>query len=395
MSYSQGIQASGSPAADGDDAPTQRDRALETEPGRHAEATSDVVTAASTRNRVRNTLRNTLRNTSQDADGAVDEDRAPLSSPRERAVLELVARLRLVSLGLVHRTLFPDVSRQVVGRLVGRMTRRGWLRSWAEPTASGGNPRWLFPTAAGRTAGLGMALGTAVGTPAERLVSTMLPSARTRPLELTPRIVPPFLRHQQEVATLLVRLAQAHGALWYSAWDRPLPQAGAPVALPQPDGVLVLPGTAAPELVFLEHDRGMESPAHFARAKAERYAELAVRPELCQRLFGFPSFRLAVTVEDFRSHRMPLERLGRLARLLVDAGVARESRLALAGWANDMPAGAVWCRADDPFVPRPRPAIEVQASDLRHTLLCPAPRPGAPCACRGHPGALATFYGIP
>jgi hypothetical protein len=249
------------------------------------------------------------------------------------------------------------------------MVDRGWLRSWAEPTASGGNPRWLVPTAAGRTAGLGIALGTAVGTPAEQLVSTMLPSARTRPLELTPRIVPPFLRHQQEVATLLVRLAQANGALWYSAWDRPLPQAGAPIALPQADGVLVLPGAAGPELVFLEHDRGMESPAHFARAKAERYAELAVRPELCQRLFGFPSFRLAVTVEDFRFHRMPLERLGRLARLLVDAGVARESRLALAGWVHDCPSGAVWCKADDPFVPRPRPAIEVQDVDLRHTLL--------------------------
>ncbi len=377
MSYSQGIQASGSPAADGDDAPTQRDRALETEPGRHAEATSDVVTAASTRNRVRNTLRNT----SRDANGAVDEDRAPLISPRERAVLELVTRLRLVPLGLVHRALFSDVSRQVVGRLVGRMTRRGFLRTWAEPTASGGNPRWLVPTAAGRTAGLGMVLGAAVGTPAERLVSTMLPSARTRPLDLTPRIVPPFLRHQQEVATLLVRLAQARRALWYSAWDRPLPQAGAPIALPQPDGVLILPGATGPELVFLEHDRGMESPAHFARAKAERYAELAVRPELCQRLFGFPSFRLAVTVEDFRFHRVPLERLGRLARLLLDAGVARESLLTLAGWVYDSPSGTVWCRADDPFVPRPRPAPEAQDTDLRHTLLCLAVRPGTPCAC--------------
>ena len=365
MAYSQSVQTSGTPATDGDGAQSQRDRALETAPRLHTEATADVEPAASTRNRVRNTLRSTPRNT----DGAVDEDRAPPISPRERAVLELVARLRLVPLGLVHRTLFSDVSRQVVGRLVGRMTRRGWLRTWAEPTASGGNPRWLLPTAAGRSAGLGMALGSAVGTPAARLVATMLPSARTRPLELTPRIVPPFLRHQQEVATLLVRLAQARGALWYSAWDRPLPQAGLPIALPQPDGVLVLPGATGPELVFLEHDRGMESPAHFARAKAERYAELAVRPDLCQRLFGFPSFRLAVTVEDFRFHRMPLERLGRLTRLLVDAGVARESRLTLAGWLNDAPFGAVWCRADDPFAPKPRLSVEAQDADLRHTLL--------------------------
>jgi hypothetical protein len=379
MSLSHATQISGSPAADDDDAPTQRDRALETGPGSQAEAAPDGTPAAPKRNRVRNTLRNT----SRDADGTVDEDRVPLISPRERAVLELVARLRLIPLGLVHRTLFSDVSRQVVGRLVGRMTRRGWLRTWAEPTVSGGNPRWLVPTAAGRTAGLGTALGTAVGTPAEQLVSTMLPSARTRPLELTPRVVPSFLRHQQEVATLLVRLAQAHGALWYSAWDRPLPQAGTPIALPQPDGVLVVPGAAGPEVVFLEHDRGMESPTHFARAKAERYAELAVRPELCQRLFGFPTFQLAVTVEDFRFHRMPLERLGRLARLLVDAGAARESRLALAGWVYDSPSGAVWCKADNPFVPRPRPAAEAQHLDLRHTVLCPALRPGTGCACRG------------
>jgi hypothetical protein len=128
----------------------------------------------------------------------------------------------------------------------------------------------------------------------------------------------------------------------------------------------------------------MESPAHFARAKAERYAELAVRPELCQRLLGFPTFRLAVTVEDFRFHRMPLERLGRLARLLVDAGVARESLLALAGWVYDSPSGAVWCRADDPFVPRPRPAIEVQDPELRHTLFCPPIWVGTPYACRAH-----------
>ncbi|HMM36103.1 MAG TPA: replication-relaxation family protein, partial [Thermoanaerobaculia bacterium] len=208
---------------------------------------------------------------------------------------------------------------------------------------------------------------------------------------LAPRITPPFLGHQRETATLLVRLAQAHGALWSSAWDRPLPPGTAPLPLPQPDGVLVLPGAAGPELVFLEHDRGMESPAHFTRAKADRYAELAVRPELCQRLFGFSTFRLAVTVANVRLHRLPLERLGLLARLLCASGVARESRLALAGWVNAWPAGTVWCRADDPFVPKTRPAIEVQDQDLRHTLLCPALRPGEPCACRAHLDPPATL----
>ncbi len=212
----------------------------------------------------------------------------------------------------------------------------------------------------------------------------MLPSERTRPLELVPRVVPPFLRHQKETATLLVRIAEAYGASWYSAWDRPLPQGRAPFPLPQPDGVLVLSGASGPELVFLEHDRGMESPAHFIRAKAERYAQLAVRPELCQRLFGFPTFRLAVTVENFRLHRLPLDRLALLARLLRQAGASREAKLTLAGWANWWPAGAVWCRADDPFHPIERNAVALQDPSLRHTLLCPALRPGDGCACRAH-----------
>ncbi|MBK9372755.1 MAG: replication-relaxation family protein [Holophagales bacterium] len=302
-------------------------------------------------------------------------------SLREHAVLELITRLRLVPLVLVHDALFKDVSRQVVGRFVNRMVDRGWLQTWSEPTERGGNPTWIYATAAGRTAGLGLVLGAAEGTPFQQLVATMLPSARTRPLELAPRIAPAFLRHQRETATLLVRLAAAHGAFWYSAWDRPLPQGGAPAQLPQPDGVLVLPGASGPELVFLEHDRGMESPAHFARAKAARYAELAVRPELCQRLLGFPTFRLAVTVENARLHRHPLERLGLLSRLLREAGAAREAVLSLAGWANAWPGGAVWCRAEDPFLPASRPAVELQEPALCHTLPCPPSGRGEPCAC--------------
>ncbi|MHB1046755.1 MAG: replication-relaxation family protein [Thermoanaerobaculia bacterium] len=302
-------------------------------------------------------------------------------SLREHAVLELVTRLRLVPLVLVHAALFKDVSRQVVGRIVRRMVDRGWLQTWSEPTERGGSPTWIYPTAAGRTAGLGLVLGAAEGAPWQQLVETMLPSARTRPLELAPRIAPAFLRHQRETATLLVRLAAAHCALWYSAWDRPLPQGGASAQLPQPDGVLVLPGASGPELVFLEHDRGMESPAHFARAKAARYAELAVRPELCQRILGFPTFRLAVTVENARLHRHPLERLGLLSRLLREAGAAREAVLTLAGWANAWPGGAVWCRAEDPFLPASRPAVELQEPALCHTLLCPPSGRGEPCAC--------------
>ena len=355
-------------------APERRDRAQETASEPQPEATRAAETGAPTRSRVRTTPR-------ESASGAAGQGEPPPPSLREHAVLELVTRLRLVPLALVHHALFEGVSRQVVGRFVHRMIDRGWLQTWSEPTERGGNPTWIYATAAGRTAGLGLVFGAAEGTPFQQLVATMLPSARTRPLELAPRIAPAFLRHQRETVTLLVRLAAAHGALWYSAWDRPLPQMGAPAQLPQPDGVLVLPGASGPELVFLEHDRGMESPAHFARAKAARYAELAVRPELCQRLLGFPTFRLAVTVENARLHRHPLERLGLLSRLLREAGAAREAVLSLAGWANAWPAGAVWCRAEDPFLPASRPAVELQEPALCHTLPCPPSGRGEPCAC--------------
>lgn len=367
-------------------APERRDRAQDAASEPQPDATLAAERGAPTRNRVRSSPR-------ESASRAAGQDRTVPASLRERAVLELVTRLRLVPLALVQDALFRDVSRQVFGRFVHRMVDRGWLQTWSEPTERGGNPTWIYPTAAGRTAGLGLVLGAAEGTSSQQLIETMLPSARTRPLELAPRIAPAFLRHQRETATLLVRLAAAHGALWYSAWDRPLPQGGASAQLPQPDGVLVLPGASGPEVVFLEHDRGMESPAHFARAKAARYAELAVRPELCQRILGFPTFRLAVTVENARLHRRPLERLGLLSRLLREAGAAREAVLSLAGWANSWPAGAVWCRAEDPFLPAARPAFELQEPALCHTLACPPSGRGEPCACSAQRDPLRLLEG--
>ncbi len=376
MSHSFDPRSIGGEAAGAGGAPTQSDRALfaSGEPQReHVADDGGVPPRGDTRG---DTRRDTAPRTSGTSTAT--------ASDREAALLELVARLRLVPFALARQVVVPGLSRRVFGRLVSRLVQRGLLSSWVEPTAASGSPRWLLATSRGRAAGLDLAIASAEGTVAERLASTMLPSERSRPLELAPRVAPPFLRHQKETATLLVRIAEAYGAVWYSAWDRPLPQGGAPFSLPQPDGVLVLPGAAGPELVFLEHDRGMESPAHFVRAKAERYAQLAVRPDLCQRLFAFPTFRLAVTVENFRLHRLPLERLTLLERLLRQAGASREARLTLAGWANWWPAGAVWCRADDPFQPIERNAAALQDPSLRHTLLCPALRPGDGCACRAH-----------
>lgn len=376
MSHSFEPRSIGEEAAGAGSAPTQSDRALSASHEPQPDHVPDDAAVPPRGDTPGDTRGDTVLRTS--------ESSAASAADREASLLELVARLRLVPFPLARQVVVPGLSRRVFGRLVSRLVRRGSVSVWVEPTDASGSPRWLLATGRGRTAGLELVLARAEGTVAERLSSTMLPSERTRPLELVPRVVPPFLSHQKETVTLLVRIAEAYGACWYSAWDRPLPQGRAPFPLPQPDGVLVLPGASGPELVFLEHDRGMESPAHFIRAKAERYAQLAVRPELCQRLFGFPTFRLAVTVENFRLHRLPLERLALLARLLRQAGASREAKLTLAGWANWWPAGAVWCRADDPFQPIERNAAALQDPSLRHTLLCPALRPGDGCACRAH-----------
>ncbi len=376
MSRSFEPRSIGEEAAGAGSAPTHSDRALSASHEPQPDHVPDDAAVPPRGDTPGDTRGDTVPRTS--------ESSAPSAADREACLLELVARLRLVPFPLARQVVVPGLSRRVFGRLVSRLVQRGSVSVWVEPTDASGSPRWLLATGRGRMVGLELVLARAEGTVAERLSSTMLPSERTRPLELVPRVVPPFLRHQKETATLLVRIAVAYGASWYSAWDRPLPQGGAPFPLPQPDGVLVLPGASGPELVFLEHDRGMESPAHFSRAKAERYAQLAVRPELCQRLFGFPTFRLAVTVENFRLHRLPLERLALLARLLRHAGASREAKLSLAGWANWWPAGAVWCRADDPFQPIERNAAALQDPSLRHTLLCPALRPGDGCACRAH-----------
>jgi hypothetical protein len=111
--------------------------------------------------------------------------------------------------------------------------------------------------------------------------------------------------------------------------------------MPQPDGVLVLGSPSGPRLVFLEHDRGMESLANFRTSKVERYGELSVRPDLCEQVLGFREFRVWVTVLDKRFRR-PLDRLRALSRLSVQGGTGELMSFTLAGWLWDDPRGRIW-----------------------------------------------------
>lgn len=316
--------------------------------------------------------RNTRRSTARSTDG--DSARGPRTL-RDRAALLAIVRLRLVPLALLRGELFSGVTRQIAGRVVSRLIQDGFVTTWVESRERGGRPRWVLPTERGLRYALLALEAEADGTSYDRLLGAMLPASQRSPLRLESRVTPPFLAHQRETAALLLRLGTGTGArpLWMSAWDRPFAGTGGGIHLPQPDGVLLFAGQP-PELVLLEHDRGQESLVHFRAAKVERYADLAVRPELCETLLGVRSFRVLVTVTDPRGRR-PLRRLRALAATIVAGGAEDLFLLAPAGWAWSFPGGQVFCRPDDPLISGDlRPARHEPG--LRHRLLCPALRPG-------------------
>lgn len=263
---------------------------------------------------------------------------------RDAAILEALARLRLLSYPQLRRAFFPGRSLEAVGQRVRTLERAGWVTVFEHRTPRGGHPRYVLPTRRGLGFGLGAIRAELEAAPHHaRLVARMLPAGRKAALELGEGTQPAFLAHQRECNHLALTLSLAGPApvRWASTWDRPFPPRVGDVAMPQPDGVLVLEGMGAPRLVFLEHDRGQESLAHFAAAKVERYAELAVRPELCEELLGFPTFAVWVTVLDARFRR-PLRRLRALSDVARRAGAEDLLSFTLAGWANDAPRERIW-----------------------------------------------------
>lgn len=267
---------------------------------------------------------------------------------RDLEIITALARFRLLSFEQVHRRFFAGRSKQAARHRLRLLEHRGWIRSWREPVVLGGHPGYAMPSDMGLAFARDRILALIRGTEVQRLVEFMLPLRDGKPLKLVPGIVPPFLAHQRECNHLALRFIEAFGnaLLWISTWERPFPNSSSGLALPQPDLVFVFRDNDGSHLVFLEHDRGYESLEHFSRAKVERYAELAVRPELSMELFGFERFDVWVTVIDPRFRR-PLDRLRALSRVVLRAGVDHLFAFTLAGWAHQDPQSAIWSRAGD------------------------------------------------
>lgn len=277
------------------------------------------------------------------------EEAAPSSNEdsiltlRDREILATLTRLRVLSYGQIGRRFFPGKSMEAVGQRMRKLTRRGLVCLWQEPVVRGGRPCYALPTGDGLRLGTDEVRSAAKGTPFQRLVDLMLPAKPRQPLVLKPGIQPPFLPHQRECNQLALRFGEMKSArlLFASTWERPFPNTLAGLPMPQPDLVMVFDVAGILRLVFCEHDRGQESLTHFRSAKVERYAELAARPELVEKLFGFESFAVWVTVLDKRFRR-PIDRLRALSREASIAGAGELFSFSLAGWAHGIPDGAVW-----------------------------------------------------
>lgn len=253
--------------------------------------------------------------------------------------------MRLLSYGQLERLVFAGSSDGIARRRIRTLQERGWVTTWEEPTVRGGHVRYVLPTRVGLTRALDELSIDASASSAGRVVELMTPAAERTPLALSPGVTPAFLAHQREVNHLLIAFdrSPAFHVLWASSWDRPFPSTDGGLPLPQPDYVAVFAGPGGPRLVFGEHDRGHESLAHFTTAKVDRYAALAVMPDVCERLFGFRTFEVWVTVIDAR-FRHPLRRLRELGRVAAAGGAAGVMRFALGGWVFNAPAEAVWFR---------------------------------------------------
>ncbi len=257
--------------------------------------------------------------------------------PRDQALVCAVARMRVLTYDQAGRLLFPGRHASIVTRRARALVRAGWLRRVRPRVERGGAPSYLLPSARGLAASLDLFLAEADGTALSFLVRRMVPSRPRKPLELTETS---SLAHQREVNELLASYAGAEfRILWASSWERPFGRGVEAALLPQPDYVLVLERAGAPVLVFGEHDRGHESLAHFRATKAERYAPFALLPDAAAAAFGIPTVEVWITVTDPVA-RSPRRRLRHLADVILAAGAAPITRLALAGVANARPATA-------------------------------------------------------
>jgi hypothetical protein len=254
-----------------------------------------------------------------------------------------LGRCRILSFAQLHRGVFPHLSAQRVGQRLHALAANGWLHIWEDVSRIGGRPRYALPTQRSLIFAWDALRAASIGQASERLSSLMLRGRPRRPFVLRSRETPAFLAHQRECNDLLLAYTHIQGArpVWSTSFDRPFPLHAAGIALPQPDVALILERGGRPALIFGEHDRGHESPAHFRRTKAERYAALAARPDLTMELFGFAGFTVWVTVLDARAGA-PLRRLQTLARIAHEAAASDVMAFTLAGWAIVSPEAPIW-----------------------------------------------------
>ncbi len=272
-----------------------------------------------------------------DGTGSAAATLAALPS-RDRALVCAVARMRVLTYGQAGRLIFPGRHASIVTRRARALVRAGWLLRVRPRVERGGAPSYLLPSARGLVGSLDLFLAEADGTILSVLVRRMVPTRPRRPLVLT---ATSSLAHQREVNELLVSYARTSKfrVLWASSWERSFGRGPNAALLPQPDYVLVIERAGVPVLIFGEHDRGHESLAHFRATKAERYAPFALLPDAAAAAFGIPTAEVWITVTDPLA-RKPRRRLRHLADVILTAGAAPITRLALAGVANARPATA-------------------------------------------------------
>lgn len=257
---------------------------------------------------------------------------------RDRSLVLAAARMRVLTYGQAGRLVFPGRHASIVTRRARALVDAGWLRRVRPRVERGGAPSYLLPSTRGLAASLDFLIAETDSTALAFLVRRMVPTRPRKPLALT-EATP--LAHQREVNELLVAYARAPGlrVLWASSWERPFGRGPDAALLPQPDYMLVIERDGSPVLVFGKHDRGHESLAHFRATKAERYAPFALLPDAAAAAFGIPTVEVWVTVTDPLA-RKPRRRLRHLADVILAAGAAPITRLALAGVAHARPATA-------------------------------------------------------
>jgi hypothetical protein len=252
---------------------------------------------------------------------------------RDRAALLHIVRYRIVSYRQLMEHLFSGRHFSVVGRRMQALENAGFVQRWEQRQAIGGHPRFVLPTKKGLRWALNELRAEAKGTPHEKLVDHLLRAPAKKPLVLAPNIEPPFLTHQEETNRLVATLERipALGIVFASTWHRPFGNRDLErrTPLPQPDAVIVATRDGTPHLVLLEHDRNQEAAeASWKEAKTRRYVDLA-KSGAVERLFGFTSFTVLVTVID--EGGKPLRRIQALQKASTDA---RMMRFTLAEWVH-------------------------------------------------------------